>query len=139
MTWNANRANTLCQHEFSYGVTTLAGIRVLLVEDEPIVAMAIADHLLEAGAIIVGPFRTVRTAIKAVRAIQIDAAVVDFMLADGVSEPVQDALEQKGVPFVLLTAYPPVTVRRNQNQQILSKPVTAEFLCSTVRSIFDRR
>ena len=88
-------------------MTTLTGIRVLLVEDEPIVAMGIADQLVEAGAIIVGPFRTVRTAIKALQAIQIDVAVVDFVLADGESEPVQDALEQKGVPFVVLTAYPP--------------------------------
>jgi DNA-binding NarL/FixJ family response regulator len=120
-------------------MTTLTGIRVLLVEDEPIVAMGIADQLVEAGAIIVGAFRTVRTAIKAVQATQIDVAVIDFVLADGDSEPVQDALEQKGVPFLVLTAHPPITVRRNQNQQILSKPVRAELLCSTVRSLFDRR
>lgn len=124
---------------FREGMTTLTGIRVLIVEDEPIVAMGIADQLVEAGAIIVGTFRTVTTAIKAVHANEIDAAVVDFVLADGESGPVQDALEQKGVPFVVLTAHPPVTVRRNQNQQILSKPATAELLCSTVRSLFDQR
>ena len=138
MTWNADRANVLCRHEVSQGVTTLTGIRVLLVEDEPIVAMGIADQLVEAGAIIAGPFRTVRTAIKALQAIQIDVAVVDFVLADGQSEPVQDALEQKSVPFVVLTAYPPVTVRRHLNQQIFCKPVRAELLCSTVRSLLDR-
>ena len=41
--------------------------------------------------------------------------------------------------FVVMTAHPPVTVRRDQNQQILSKPVRTELLCSTVRSLFDRR
>ena len=120
-------------------MTTLAGIRVLLVEDEPIVAMGIADQLVEAGAIIVGPFRTARTAIKALQAIPIDVAVVDFVLADGESRPVQDALEEKDVPFVVLTAYPPVTVRRNRDQQVLSKPVRAELLCATLRSLLDQR
>jgi CheY-like chemotaxis protein len=122
-----------------YGMARLAGIRVLLVEDEPLVAMGIADQLVEAGAIIVGPFRTIRQAVKAVQAIKIDVAVIDFVLADGQSEPVQDALEDKGVPFVVLTAYPPVMVRRNQSQQILSKPVAGELLCSTVQSLCDRR
>ena len=119
-------------------MTTLAGIRVLLVEDEPIVAMAIADQLVEAGAIIAGPFRTIRGAIKALKSIEVDVAVVDFMLADGQSEPVQHALECMGVPFVVLTAYPPVMVRRHPSQQILSKPVATEFLCSTVAALCAR-
>ena len=119
-------------------MTTLAGIKVLLIEDEPIVAMGIADQLVEVGAIIVGPFGTVRQALKAVQAVELDVAVVDFVLADGDSVPVQDALDRKGVPFVVLTAYPPVTVRRNPNQQILSKPVTADLLCSTVAALCNR-
>ena len=52
-----------------------------------------------------------------------DVAVIDFVLADGESVPVQDALERKVCPFVVLTAYPPVMVRRNPSQQVLSKPV----------------
>ena len=119
-------------------MTTLAGIKVLLIEDEPIVAMGIADQLVEVGAIIVGPFRTVRQALKAVQAIELDVAVIDFVLADGESVPVQDALDRKGVPFVILTAYPPVMVRRNQSQRILSKPVEAELLCLTVAALCNR-
>ena len=60
--------------------------------------MGMADQLVAVGAIIVEPFRTVRTAIKAVQATQMDVAVVDFVLADGESGPVQDALEQKASP-----------------------------------------
>ena len=119
-------------------MTMLAGIKVLLIEDEPIVAMGIADQLVEAGATIAGPFRTVKGAIKALQAIEVDVAVVDFVLADGESVPVQDALDRKGVPFVVLTAYPPVMVRRNPNQQILSKPVATGLLCSTVAALCNR-
>jgi len=118
---------------------TLADIKVLLVEDEPLVAMGIADQLIEAGAIIVGPCPTARRAIETLQATDVDVAVIDFVLADSNSEAVQDALERKGVPFVVLTAYPPVLVRRNQNQRILSKPIATELLCSTVGALCNRR
>ena len=57
--------------------------------------MGIADQLVEAGAIIAGQFRTVRGAIKGLEEIDVDVAVIDFVLADGESVPVQDALERK--------------------------------------------
>ena len=113
----------------------LADIRVLLVEDEPLVAMGIADQLSEAGAVIIGPCATARRAIDVLHANEVDVAVIDFVLADNNSETVQLALENKGVPFVVLTAYPPVLVRRSGDQQILSKPVAADLLCSTVKSL----
>lgn len=112
----------------------LANIKVLLVEDEPLVAMGIADQLIAAGAI-VGPCPTAKRALDALAATAVDVAVIDFVLADSNSEAVQDALERKGVPFVVLTAYPAVLVRRHTGQHILSKPVAADLLCSTVRSL----
>ena len=120
-------------------MTTLAGIKVLLVEDEPLVAMGIADHLAEAGAVVVGPCPTTKRAIDTLQSSDVDVAVVDFVLADTNSGPIQGALERKGVPFVVLTAYPPVMVCRNQSQHILSKPVAADLLCSTVRALCDQR
>ena len=120
-------------------MTTLTGIRVLLVEDEPLVAMGIADQLVGAGAVIVGTCPTASRAIGTLQTADVDVAVIDFVLADSNSEAVQDTLEHKGVPFVVLTAYPPVLVRRNENQQILSKPVATELLCSTVRALCNRR
>ena len=119
-------------------MTTLANIRVLLVEDEPLVAMGIADQLVGAGAVIVGPCPTARRAIEVLQATDVDVAVIDFVLADSNSEPVQDALESRGVPFVVLTAYPPVLVRRHERQQILSKPVATDLLCSTVKALCSR-
>ena len=120
-------------------MTTLAGIKVLLVEDETLVAMGIADQLFEAGAVVVGPCQTARRAIETMHAVDVDVAVIDFVLADSNSEPVQEALERKGVPFVVLTAYPPVLVRRREGQQVLSKPIAADRLCSTVRALCNRR
>jgi two-component SAPR family response regulator len=119
-------------------MATLSGIKVLLVEDEALVALGIADQLIRAGAVIVGPCPTAQRAIAALETADVDVAVIDFVLADSNSEPVQDALERRGVPFVVLTAYPPVLVRRERSQIILSKPVASELLESTVRSLCKR-
>jgi DNA-binding NarL/FixJ family response regulator len=120
-------------------MTILADIRVLLVEDEPLVAMGIADQLTAAGAVIVGPCPTAKRAIDALQSTDVDVAVIDFVLADSNSQPVQDELESRGVPFVVLTAYPPVLVRRHEKQQILSKPVATDLLCSTVEALHRTR
>jgi len=116
-------------------MSQLSSIRVLLVEDEPLVAMGIADQLKAAGAVIIGPCATARRAIELLQANDVDVAVIDFVLADSNSESVQDALEEKGVPFAVLTAYPAILVRRTENQTVLSKPVAADLLCATVKSL----
>jgi DNA-binding NarL/FixJ family response regulator len=116
-------------------LATLANVKVLLVEDEPLVAMGIADQLIAAGAVIVGPCPTARRALDTLAVAEVDVAVIDFVLADSNSERVQKALERKRVPYVVLTAYPAVLVRRYEGQHILSKPVAADLLCCTVRNL----
>jgi DNA-binding response OmpR family regulator len=116
-------------------LTELSDIKVLLVEDEPLVAMGIADQLREAGAAVVGPCTTATEAFNVLHANEVDVAVVDFVLSDNNSEGLQVALETKGVPFVVLTGYPRVLVRRNDSQHIISKPVSPELLCSAVKCL----
>ena len=113
----------------------LTGITVLVVEDEPLVAMGIADQLKAADAFIVGPCASARHALDILQARDVNVAVIDFVLADSNTQPVQDVLDERGVPYVVLTAYPAVLVRRNEGQIILSKPVAAGILCSTVKSL----
>jgi len=78
----------------------LAGVTVLLVEDEPLVAMGIADDLIAAGAVIVGPCATSESEQSdVIQATPVDVAVIDFVLADSNSQPVQDAPRKKVCPF----------------------------------------
>lgn len=113
----------------------LANIRVLLVEDEPLVAVGVADQLKRAGATVVGPCSTAGRALAELDAQAIDVAIVDYVLADDNSEGLQVALEAKGIPFVVVTGYPRVLVRRDSRHQVLSKPVSPEVLATTVRSM----
>jgi DNA-binding NarL/FixJ family response regulator len=114
---------------------TLANISVLLVEDEPLVAVGVADHLTRAGAAVVGPCSTTGRALAELDRHRIDVAIIDYVLADDNSEGLQAALEAKGIPFIVVTGYPRVLVRRDQRQRVLSKPVAPEVLASAVRSL----
>jgi DNA-binding response OmpR family regulator len=113
----------------------LANVRVLVVEDEPLIAMSLADQLTEAGAVVVGPCSTIGRAVAELSEKDIDVAIVDYVLADDNSEGLQAALEERSVPFIIVTGYPRVLVRRDKRQHVLSKPISPETLTSTVRSL----
>ena len=112
----------------------LKGRRVLVVEDEVLVALDYCQNLEDEGAEVVGPFQTVHEALNCVRKSRIDVAVLDYALADRNSDTLQSALESREIPFVVVTAYPRVLVRRSDNQQVLSKPISPHELCESVRA-----
>jgi DNA-binding NtrC family response regulator len=112
----------------------LAGKRVLVVEDEMLVAIDYCEHLANAGAEIIGPFNSVRDAAKCIDTMECDVAVLDYALSDQTSDPLQAALERRKIPFVVITGYPRVLVRRSEGQEVISKPISPEALCETVRA-----
>jgi CheY-like chemotaxis protein len=85
----------------------LAGRRVLLVEDELLVAMEMEEALRGLGCEVLGPAATVEEALRLaqVDAGRIDAAVLDVNLAGRPSFPVADLLAGRGVPVVFATGY----------------------------------
>jgi CheY-like chemotaxis protein len=82
-----------------------SGRRVLLVEDEMIVAWLLADMLDDLGCAIVGPATSVNQALAIIDAEAIDAAVLDVNLNGQMSYPVADVLVSRGVPFLFSTGY----------------------------------
>ena len=83
----------------------LLGSRVLVVEDEVMVAWILEDMLAELGCQVVGPAARVEQALAMVDAETIDFAVLDVNLNGQKSFPVADALVSRGVPFVFSTGY----------------------------------
>ncbi len=112
----------------------LQGCKVLVVEDEPLEALDYCDRLSEAGAEVVGPFASVIDAMEAVEHESLDVALLDYALADQNSQELQMALETRHIPFVVLTGYPRVLVRRSEQQVVLSKPVSADLLRMSVKA-----
>jgi len=82
-----------------------SGRRVLLVEDEPIVAWLLKDMLVDLGCSVVGPAADVNQALAMIDAESIDVAVLDVNLRGQMSYPLADVLVARGVPFVFSTGY----------------------------------
>jgi DNA-binding response OmpR family regulator len=83
----------------------LKGLRVLVVEDEYLVAILIEEILESAGCIVRGPIPRVPAALDAVDHEDYDAAVLDVNLAGERINPVADALSHRKVPFLFVTGY----------------------------------
>jgi CheY-like chemotaxis protein len=84
---------------------SLAGKRVMVVEDEMLVALLIEDMLREEGCSILGPFNTVAKALIAVATGGFDLAVLDVNLAGEKVYPVAEALAARNIPFLFLSGY----------------------------------
>ena len=83
----------------------LAGKRVLLVEDELLVAMLVEDMLADAGCVLVGPFARLPAALAAARVEAVDVALLDVNIAGEMVFPVAHVLEERGIPFLFVTGY----------------------------------
>jgi CheY-like chemotaxis protein len=80
--------------------------RVLLVEDEYLLATRVADEFGQMGVEAVGPAGSVEQALELVEhGGHLDGAVLDINLRGDVVYPVADALRARGVPFVFMTGY----------------------------------
>jgi CheY-like chemotaxis protein len=90
----------------------LKGRRVLVVEDEYLIAIDLASALEDAGAEVVGPTGTVAGALELLEKHggHLDGAVLDVNVGDERVYPVADALAARGVPFVLATGYDETSV-----------------------------
>jgi CheY-like chemotaxis protein len=85
---------------------TLVGRKILVVEDEFLVAELMCARLARAGAILVAPTDRSEVALDSIAGEQIHGAVLDFMLADGTCLVVARKLQTEGIPFVIVTGLP---------------------------------
>lgn len=84
----------------------LGGMRILVVEDEYLLADDLRDELIDAGAQVLGPVPSVADAQALIAAeARIDAAVLDINLRGEMVFPVADQLTGRGVPFAFATGY----------------------------------
>jgi len=114
----------------------LAGKRILIVEDEPIVAVDYHFQLLDAGAEPVGYKATSQSAIDCLMTHAVDAAIVDLQLRDGTSERVMAWLREHGVPFVVISANVAELTDLAGAAAVLAKPVPPEQLAAALASCF---
>jgi CheY-like chemotaxis protein len=111
----------------------LAGQRVLIVEDEGIVAMVVEDYLEDLGCTVVAIAARLEEGEEAARCKVIDVAILDINLAGKVSYPIAAILRGRGIPFLFATGYGaaglPVGLR---GVPVLAKPFRISDLASAL-------
>ena len=113
---------------------SLEGVRVLLVEDEYLVASLIEEILEIAGCIVTGPIPRLAQAVDAADRETCDAAVLDVNLAGERIYPVADILSRRNIPFVFVTGYG-VLPGEYANRPRLCKPFKMADLLDTLSDI----
>jgi CheY-like chemotaxis protein len=106
--------------------------RVLLIEDEALVGLLIADSLSALGYMVVGPVSTLSGACEHAQNAAIDAALVDLNLHGLAADPVAEILTRRNIPFMFVSGYddPPPAPYRDVG--ILHKPFTTDDLLRAV-------
>ena len=110
--------------------------RVLIVEDEPMLAFALEEFLTEAGFEIAGVAARLETALAMIETGIFDAAIVDANLAGVSAGPAAAALTARGLPFVIVSGY-----SSDQQQSVFSgalrlqKPCRPEELIQALHSL----
>jgi DNA-binding response OmpR family regulator len=118
----------------------LKGTRILLIEDEPLVAMDLESHLTAAGCEVIGPAGTLEQAKSLVSGAHYDAALVDVNLAGRPVDEIAAALTQKNCPFAFVTGYGREALPRGfRDAVVLSKPFSRDQLLSAVDVLLYQR
>jgi CheY-like chemotaxis protein len=104
--------------------------RVLLVEDESLVAMIIEDMLADLGVEVVASFGALNAALSWVEdgAEPFDGALLDVNLGGELVFPLAEALQARGVPFAFVTAYGVLPGERFPGSPVVPKPVDSGAL-----------
>ena len=84
---------------------SLEGRRILVVEDEYLIAMEVEDMLRDLGAEVVGPFGRLEPALAAVHREELHGAVLDVKLDGDTTDQLAAALVSKGIPVLLTTGF----------------------------------
>ncbi|MEO8374185.1 MAG: response regulator [Sphingomonas bacterium] len=108
--------------------------RILIIEDEPLIAMMLEDFLDVLGKQLAGTADTVADALALIEAGGIDAAILDVNLRGGEkSWPVADALLAKGVPFVFATGGSQDSITEQyRGHATLPKPFTMDAVAKVL-------
>jgi CheY-like chemotaxis protein len=118
----------------------LTGQRVLVVEDEWVVAAELETELTDMGCHVVGPVPSVREALDILERQTVDVALVDIGLGEETGYPVADALRAGDVPIVFLTGYSAMALAPEfRDVRCLQKPAAAKRLAAALAAALAKR
>jgi CheY-like chemotaxis protein len=117
----------------------LSGVSILVVEDDPIIALDLGEMLTQQGALLVGPAHTVPKALELIANHMIDVAVLDYRLENDTAVTVAAPLEARHIPFLFHTSSRGDPQRAYPHVRILHKPTQPEQLVSAITALITQR
>ena len=115
----------------------LTGRRILVVEDDILIAMLIEEILQDLGCVIVGPVATLDDALRLAGDEALDAAVLDVTIRGGQIYPAAERLLARGIPFILASGYGDWALPEAfRNMPRLTKPFTARDIEEKMKLLF---
>ena len=117
----------------------LAGTRILVVEDSPLIAAAAEQMLVDLGCVVVGPTGSLAVATDLARDEAIDAGVIDVNIRGWKVFPVAQILADRNIPFLLASGYADWTLpdRLNSRPRLL-KPYDSDTLHRELAKLLGR-
>lgn len=110
--------------------------RILIVEDEPMLAMDLEFMLRELGCEIVGVASRIDSATRMAREVQCDGAVLDLNLDGSSANSVADVLSERGIPFIFATGYGDQNLAlRFKHVPVVEKPYNHETIHSALKTV----
>jgi DNA-binding response OmpR family regulator len=114
--------------------------RILIIEDEPLLALDLEDTLINAGFAVSGTARTLAMALALIESVNCDAAIVDANLGGVSASPAASALSVLGVPYIVFSGYSPEQHRGPfPDAHFIQKPCRPAQLIQALNSIVIRR
>ena len=109
--------------------------RVLVVEDEPFIAVLLTDQLAGLGYITVGPAFSLDEARRVARAGHMDLALLDFNLHGKFADEIPDILIRRKIPFLFVTGYDESPFPYYQDIPVLLKPFAPGALQGAIEAL----
>lgn len=116
-------------------MTGFGGLRVLVVEDEPVVAMCLEDMLEELDCETVGPAMRLVEGLALAEREAIGAAILDINLAGERSTPIAEALRRRGVPFAFASGYGSIPEGLGDDVPLIEKPYRTADIDAALRAL----
>lgn len=115
----------------------LDGLRILIAEDEILIALDMATTLREAGAEVIGPCATLESTLKAARDERPSVAVLDVRLGRDTTETVAEFLSGQGIPYLFYSGQTPSIdlMAKASDALVLIKPVEQTVLVAAIAAL----
>jgi CheY-like chemotaxis protein len=111
--------------------------RILVLEDEPLVAMLLEEILLDLGCVVVGPAYSLAEGLRMAETETLDGALLDVNLNGDMSDGVAEVLRGRGIPYALATGYGSAAqLNAGPDVPVLQKPYPADKVEAVLLQLF---